>query len=161
MAQPAVPTAALPRRGVLATLDKYKERYLLLLPALLLFVVFRNVPGTGAAKDGPTGASLGVRMISPAHIVPPVDKVYIAPHRHALQSWIESHQTPGPGIGFRPAWNEDERALAGNLKTIEQEFAWKGLTGAIDIAASWDGYVQDMMDAGLAQLLEALPGKRM
>ena len=31
----------------------------------------------------------------------------------------------------------------------------------IDIAASWDGYVQDMMDAGLAQLLEALPGKRM
>ena len=88
-------------------------------------------------------------------------KVYIAPNRHALQSWIESHQTPGPGIGFRPAWNEDERALAGNLKTIEQEFAWKGLTGAIDIAASWDAYVQDMMDAGLAQLLEALPGKSM
>ena len=47
VAQPAVPTAALPRRGVLSTLDKYKERYLLLLPALLLFVVFRYVPMAG------------------------------------------------------------------------------------------------------------------
>ena len=119
------------------------------------------IPGTGAAKDGASGALLGVRMISPAHIVPPVDKVYIAPNRHALQSWIESHQTSGPGIGFRPDWNEDERALAGNLKTIEQEFAWKGITGAIDIAASWDGYVEDMMKAGLEQLLESLANKGM
>ncbi|MDE0218135.1 MAG: ABC transporter permease subunit [Spirochaetaceae bacterium] len=47
MAQPAVPSAALPRRGMLATFDKYKERYLLLLPALLLFVVFRYVPMAG------------------------------------------------------------------------------------------------------------------
>ncbi|MDD9990048.1 MAG: hypothetical protein OXQ31_27520 [Spirochaetaceae bacterium] len=29
------------------------------------------------------------------------------------------------------------------------------------IAASWDGYVQDMMDAGLAQLLESLANKGM
>ena len=119
------------------------------------------IPGTGAAKDGASGALLGVRMISPAHIVPPVDKVYIAPNRHALQSWIEANQTSGPGIGFRPDWNEDERALAGNLKTIEQEFAWKGITGAIDIAASWDGYVEDMMNAGLEQLLESLANKGM
>jgi len=47
VAQPALPTAALSRRGMLATLDKYKERYLLLLPALLLFVVFRYVPMAG------------------------------------------------------------------------------------------------------------------
>ena len=32
---------------MLSTLDKYKERYLLLLPALLLFVVFRYVPMAG------------------------------------------------------------------------------------------------------------------
>ena len=119
------------------------------------------IPETGAAKDGPTGALLGVRMISPAHIVPPVDKVYIAPNRHALQSWIETNQTPGPGIGFSPNRNEDERALAGNLKTIEQEFAWKAITGAIDIAASWDGYVEDMMNAGLAELLASLANKGM
>ena len=119
------------------------------------------IPGTGAAKDGASGALLGVRMISPAHIVPPVDKVYIAPNRHALQSWIEANQTPGPGIGFRPDWNEDKRALAGNLKTIEQEFAWKAITGAIDVAASWDDYVEDMMKAGLAELLESLANKGM
>ena len=32
---------------MLAAFDKYKERYLLLLPALLLFVVFRYVPMAG------------------------------------------------------------------------------------------------------------------
>ena len=119
------------------------------------------IPGTGSAADAASGAALGVRLISPLHIVPPIDKVYIAPHRHALQSWLEQVQTPGPGIGFRPVWNEDERALIANIKTIEQEFAWKALTGAVNIDAAWDDYVQDMMNAGLDRLLQTVASQGM
>ena len=58
-----------------------------------------------------------------------------------------------PGYGFRPTWNEDERALLANIGTVEQEFAWKALTGQVDIDQAWDGYVRAMMNAGLDRLL--------
>ena len=80
--------------------------------------------GLAARKDGAEGTRLGVRMFvgHAAHIVPPVDKVYIAPNRHALQGYFEQTQAPGPPIGFRPTWDEAERALVANINTIEQEF---------------------------------------
>lgn len=100
-------------------------------------------------------AQRGARMFSGhvAHIVPPIDKVYIAPGRHALQKYIEDNQVRFPGYGFRPTWNEDERALLANIGTVEQEFAWKALTGQVDVDQAWDGYVRAMMDAGLDRLL--------
>ena len=83
-----------------------------------------SIPGTGSAKDSAEGTRLGVRMFvgHVAHIVPPVDKVYIAPNRHALQGYFEQTQAPGPPIGFRPTWDEAERALVATINTIEQEF---------------------------------------
>ena len=100
-------------------------------------------------------AERGVRMFSGhiAHIVPPIDKVYIAPGRHSLQKYLEDNQVVFPGYGFRPTWNDDERALLANIGTVEQEFAWKALTGQVDIDQAWDGYVRDMMNAGLERLL--------
>ena len=108
-------------------------------------------------------AERGVRMFSGhiAHIVPPIDKVYIAPGRHSLQKYLEDNQAKFPGYGFRPTWNEDERALLANIGTIEQEFAWKALTGQVDIDAEWDGYVRDMMNAGLGRLLETVANQGM
>ena len=116
------------------------------------------VPIEGIApKDSAEGTKFGVRIISiPAHIVPPIDKVYIAPNRHGLQSWIEDNQAPGPGYGFRPTFDDEQRALQSNLGTIQQEFAWQAVTGQIDIDAAWDSYVKNMMDAGLKQLLEVV-----
>ncbi len=111
-----------------------------------------------AAKDSAASTALGVRMIigNIPHIVPPVDKVYIEPRRHALQTFLEENQVFGPGYGFRPAFNDEERALLSNVSTIEQEFAWQAVTGQIDIDAAWDGYVKNMMDAGLRKLLETV-----
>ena len=114
-----------------------------------------------AAKDAAGGTTLGVRILNyPPHIVPPIDKVYIAPNRHGLQAFIEENQAPGPGYGFRPVFNDDERALQSNIQTIEQEFAWQAVTGQIDIDAAWDGYVKNMMDAGLRQLLATTKAQR-
>ena len=115
-----------------------------------------HIPGTGAKKDGAEGTRLGVRMLVGhiPHIVPPVDKVYIAPNRHALQGYFERTQTPGPGIGFTPDFNESERALVGNISTIEQEFALQAVTGQIDPVSAWDDYVDRMMAAGLDRLLD-------
>ena len=157
--QSTVAPVTLRKPTVAEHLYKYKERYLLLLPAIVLFIVFRyvpmagivlawkrftvtggprdeyafkffggaegetwevddrgyavSIPGTGSAKDGAEGTRLGARMLigHAAHIVPPVDKVYIAPNRHALQAYFEQNQAPGPPIGFRPTWDEAERAL--------------------------------------------------
>ena len=60
-----------------------------------------------------------------------------------------------PGIGFRPSWSDDERALLSNVSTVEQEFAWQAVTGQIDIDAEWDDYVRSMTKAGLDKLLDA------
>ena len=120
-----------------------------------------SIPGTGSAKDGPTGTLLGVRMFEVPHIVPPVDKVYNSPVTDALTSFLMEHQTKGPGVGLSfgfdlAIWTEAERALAANVDTIQNEFGWKAITGRVDIDAEWDGYVQSMMDAGLDKLLESL-----
>lgn len=108
-----------------------------------------------AAKDAAESTELGVRLIigHVPHIVPPIDKVYIDPRRHALQAFLEDNQTFGPGYGFRPVWNDEERALLANIRTIEQEFGLQAITGQIDVDAEWDSYVESMMDAGLEQLL--------
>ncbi len=91
-----------------------------------------------------------------AHIVPPIDKVYIAPWRHKLQRYLEDNQVKYPGYGFRPSFDEEERALNNNLTSIQEEYAWKSITGQIDIDSSWNGYVKAMMDAGLKTLLETV-----
>ena len=116
------------------------------------------IAGTGAAKDTATATALGVRMFvgHVPHIVPPVDKVYIAPNRHQLQNFLEQNQVKGPGYGFVPSWNEQERALIANIQTIEQEFAWQAITGQVNIDSAWAGYVRRMNDAGLTALLETV-----
>lgn len=115
------------------------------------------IPGTGSRKDNTEGTLLGVRMFTIVpQIVAPVDKVYINPERHALQTFLQEHQANRPGIGFRPTWTEAERALVANVSTIEEEFGWKAITGQVDIDAEWDDYVQSMMDAGLDRLLVSL-----
>ena len=121
-----------------------------------------SIPGTGSAKDSAEGTRLGVRMFvgHVAHIVPPVDKVYIAPNRHALQGYFEQTQAPGPPIGFRPTWDEAERALLANINTIEQEFFWRAVTGQIDVVSAWDDYVERMMNAGLDRLLDSVAAQR-
>ena len=117
-----------------------------------------NIPDTGSAKDSAAGTALGVRMFvgHVPHIVPPIDKVYIAPNRHSLQAYLEQNQTPGPGIGFNPTFDEAERALVANILTIEQEFFWQAVTGQVDVVAAWDGYVDRMMSAGLDRLLDSV-----
>lgn len=116
-----------------------------------------GIPGTGVLKDPATATQLGVRIFTfGAQIVPPIDKAYFAPERHALMSYLQEHQTASPGTGIRPAWTDDERALVANVGTVEQEFGWKAITGRIDIDAEWDSYVQAMMDAGLDTLLAAV-----
>ena len=121
-----------------------------------------SIPGTGSAKDSAEGTRLGVRMFvgHVAHIVPPVDKVYIAPNRHALQGYFEQTQAPGPPIGFRPTWDEAERALLANINTIEQEFFWRAVTGQIDVVSAWDDYVERLMNAGLDRLLDSVAAQR-
>ena len=119
-----------------------------------------NADGYAVARpevDPAKAQELGLRMIlHMAHVVPPVDKVYIQPQRHALQTYIERTQVKFPAIGFRPVFGEEERALESNLRSIEDEFAWKALTGQIDVDGEWDRYVKSMMDAGLATLLDSL-----
>lgn len=113
-----------------------------------------GIPGTGVLKDPATATERGVRIFTfGAQIVPPIDKAYFAPERHALMSYLQEHQTVSPGTGIRPPWTDDERALVSNVATVEQEFGWKAITGRIDIDAEWDSYVQAMMDAGLDTLL--------
>ena len=94
-------------------------------------------------------------------IVEPVDKVYINPPRHSLQTFLQDNQAVNPGIGFRPTWSEEERALVANVSTIEHEWGWKAITGQVDIDAEWDDYVQSMMDAGLETLLASLAEQAM
>jgi putative aldouronate transport system substrate-binding protein len=118
-----------------------------------------TIPGSGSGKDAASGTLLGVRMFTIIpQIVEPTDKVYISPARHALQTYLTDTQVKYPSFGFRPNWSEDDRALTANIKTIENEFGWKAITGRIDIDAEWDGYVQSMMDAGLDRLLVSLVG---
>jgi putative aldouronate transport system substrate-binding protein len=116
------------------------------------------IPGTGSQKDATTATQLGIRLLTfGSSIVPPIDKAYFAPERHALISYLGENQTKREGVlGIKPSWTEDESALASNVDSVEQEFAWKAITGGIDIDAEWDGYVQAMMDAGLDKLLAAL-----
>ena len=121
-----------------------------------------SIPGTGGGKDSATGTLLGVRMLTIIpQIVEPVDKVYINPPRHALQTFLQDNQAVNPGIGFRPTWSEEERALVANVSTIEHEWGWKAITGQVDIDAEWDDYVQSMMDAGLETLLASLAEQAM
>ena len=119
-----------------------------------------QIPGTGSAKDATTASQLGVRLLTYGNsIVPPIDKAYFAPERHALISYLSENQTKTLGTGLRPSWTEDESTLVSNVGTVEQEFGWKAITGGIDIDAEWDGYVQAMMDAGVDKLLTALANK--
>lgn len=100
--------------------------------------------------------SYGGRLFTyPPHIVPPVDKVYIQPRRYAFQAYIEATQTAGPSFGVRPAWNEDERPLEAAINAISDEYGWRAVSGQIDIDATWDDYVNEMMNSGLRQLLAA------
>lgn len=124
----------------------------------------RPIEGAGSSSRDAIDATavFGARMFNGwiAHIVPPIDKVYIPPNRHQLQSYLEESQVFGPGYGFRPTFSEDERAKLKNINTIVQEFAWGGLTGSIGIDAEWDSYLRELNNAGLDELLETVASQQ-
>lgn len=124
----------------------------------------KPIAGSAAADRNAIDATAvyGARMFNGwiAHIVPPVDKVYIAPERHQLQSWIEETQVFGPGYGFRPSFSEDERAKLENINTIVQEFAWGALTGSVNIDTEWETYLRALRSAGLDELLETVASQK-
>ena len=57
--------------------------------------------------------------------------------------------------GFTPTFNEAERVKSGNLTTLETQFYYNAITGKFDVDAEWNGYVEQVDEAGGKELLEA------
>ena len=75
--------------------------------------------------------------------------------RYPVNNYLVENQV-ALDFGFLPTLSEEHRTIRAEVKTVEDEFFYKAIAGAIDIDAEWDGYLAEWHRAGGDELLEEI-----
>ena len=101
-------------------------------------------------EDG-LAQTFGITVINQDRFFSKLPKVDSAIYEVAAKIGTKAHATVAFTINGE---NEAYNVKYEDVKSIADEFYYSAITGAVDIEAEWDSYVQELNDSGLQEILD-------